>query len=65
MTDLTQLTLAEARDALRSKTISASELTKAHLAAMEQARALNAYVLETPDQALAMAAASDEKLAKG
>ncbi len=65
MTDLTQLTLAEARDALRSKTISASELTKAHLAAMEQARALNAYVLETPDQALAMAAKSDEKLAKG
>ena len=65
MTDLTQLTLAEARDALRSKAISASELAKAPLAAMEQARSLNAYVLETPDQALAMAAQSDDKLARG
>ena len=65
MTDLTTLTLAEARDALKAKKISAVDLTKAHLSAMEQARPLNAYVLETPDQALAMATASDEKLKRG
>ena len=65
MTELIDLTLAEARDALKAKTVSAVELTKAHLAAMEEARALNAYVLETPDQALTMAKTSDEKLARG
>ncbi len=46
MTDLTSLTLAQARDALRKKEFSAIELTEAHLAAIEQARALNAFVLE-------------------
>jgi aspartyl-tRNA(Asn)/glutamyl-tRNA(Gln) amidotransferase subunit A len=65
VTELTSLTLAEARDALRAKKISATELADAHLAAMEKARALNAYVLETPEQAKKMAAASDTKLAKG
>ena len=38
MTDLTTMTLAEARDALKAKKLSAVDLTKAHLAAMEQAR---------------------------
>jgi len=65
MTDLTKLTLADARDALKAKQISAVELTDAHLAAIEKARGLNAYVLETPDQARAMAKASDAKLQKG
>ena len=65
MTDLTDLTLAEARDGLARKTFSARELTQAHLDAMEKARALNAYVLETPEKALAMADASDARLAKG
>ena len=65
MTDLTKLTLAGARDALKAKSISAVELTKAHIAAMDKARALNAYVAETPEHALAQAKASDEKLAKG
>ncbi|MDB5648903.1 MAG: gatA 1, partial [Hyphomicrobiales bacterium] len=65
MTDLTHLTLAEARDALAAKTISAVDLTQAHLAAIEKARALNAFVKETPDQALAMAKASDAKIASG
>ncbi len=63
--DLTGLTLADARDALKRRKFSATELTKAFLAAMEKARPLNAYVLETPEQALKMAAASDAKLAKG
>ncbi|RIK96687.1 MAG: Asp-tRNA(Asn)/Glu-tRNA(Gln) amidotransferase GatCAB subunit A [Proteobacteria bacterium] len=65
MTDLTALTLAEARDGLAAKTFSALELTDAHLAAMEAARVLNAYVLETPDRARAMAQAADARIANG
>jgi aspartyl-tRNA(Asn)/glutamyl-tRNA(Gln) amidotransferase subunit A len=65
MTDLTSLTLADARDRLRRREFSATELTQAHLAAMEGARALNAYVLETPEHALAMAKAADAHLASG
>jgi aspartyl-tRNA(Asn)/glutamyl-tRNA(Gln) amidotransferase subunit A len=65
MTDLTSLTLAQAREALRKKEFSATELAEAHLAAVEQARALNAFVVETPERARAMARASDARLAKG
>jgi aspartyl-tRNA(Asn)/glutamyl-tRNA(Gln) amidotransferase subunit A len=65
MTDLTALSLAQARDALRKKECSAIELTEAHFSAIEKAGALNAYVLNTPDQARQMARASDAKLAKG
>jgi aspartyl-tRNA(Asn)/glutamyl-tRNA(Gln) amidotransferase subunit A len=65
MTELTSLTIAEARDGLRRRTFSAAELTQAHLAAMEQARVLNAFVQETPDRAEAMAQASDARLVQG
>src|ERR1700684_2929630 len=65
MTDLTALTLAQARDALRKKEFSANELAEAHLSAVEGARALNAFVLETPERARDMARASDERLGKG
>jgi aspartyl-tRNA(Asn)/glutamyl-tRNA(Gln) amidotransferase subunit A len=65
MSDLTRLTLAEARDALARKEFSARELTAAHLDAIAKARTLNAYVLETPDKALAMADASDARIARG
>ena len=65
MTDLTSLTLAEAKTGLANKSFTSLELTEAHLAAMEQARALNAYVLETPDQARTMAKDADARLAKG
>ncbi|MCZ8374567.1 MAG: Asp-tRNA(Asn)/Glu-tRNA(Gln) amidotransferase subunit GatA [Beijerinckiaceae bacterium] len=65
MTDLTQLTLTEARKGLAGKQFTAVELAEAHLVAIEAARALNAYVLETPDQALAMAKAADARLARG
>jgi aspartyl-tRNA(Asn)/glutamyl-tRNA(Gln) amidotransferase subunit A len=65
MTGLTSLTLADARDRLRKKEFSAVELAQAHLAAMEKARALNAYVLETPEQALAMAQTADARLKSG
>ncbi|WP_020175309.1 Asp-tRNA(Asn)/Glu-tRNA(Gln) amidotransferase subunit GatA [Methyloferula stellata] len=65
MSDLTDLTLAGARDALKQKQISAVDLAKAHIDAIEKARALNAFIVETPELALAAAAQSDEKLAKG
>jgi aspartyl-tRNA(Asn)/glutamyl-tRNA(Gln) amidotransferase subunit A len=65
MTDLTSLTLADARDRLRRREFSAAELVDAHLSAMERARALNAYVLETPEQARAMAKAADARLKSG
>ncbi|HKN09538.1 MAG TPA: amidase, partial [Pseudomonadota bacterium] len=62
MNDLTALTLAQARDGLRRKEFSATELLEAHLDAMGKARILNAYVLETPNQARAMAKAADARL---
>ncbi|HEY4135104.1 MAG TPA: Asp-tRNA(Asn)/Glu-tRNA(Gln) amidotransferase subunit GatA [Alphaproteobacteria bacterium] len=65
MANLTNLTLAAARDGLKAKTFSATELTQAHVKAMEQTRSLNAYITETPELALKQAAASDARIAKG
>src|SRR5450432_3373581 len=65
MTDLTSLTLAEARSGLAGKSFTSLELTDAHLAAIEAARSLNAFVMETPDQARSMARQADAKIAGG
>jgi aspartyl-tRNA(Asn)/glutamyl-tRNA(Gln) amidotransferase subunit A len=65
MTDLTALTLSDARDRLRKREFLASELTDAHLDAIAAARALNVYLLDTADQARAMAKESDARLQKG
>src|SRR5437868_4305603 len=65
MSELTALTIANARDGLKQKKFSAAELADAHLAAIEKARLLNAYVLETPERAAAMAKAADARLAAG
>ncbi len=65
MSELTSLTLAEARDGLKDKSFSAAELAAAHLAAIEKARALNAFVLETPERAADMAKTADANIAKG
>ncbi|HLW27034.1 MAG TPA: Asp-tRNA(Asn)/Glu-tRNA(Gln) amidotransferase subunit GatA [Kiloniellales bacterium] len=65
MTSPTHMTLAQARDALAKREMSARELAEAHLAAVEAARPLNAFTVETPEKALSMAEASDERLAKG
>lgn len=65
MTDITGLTIASARDGLAKKSFSARDLADAFIKAIEDARGLNAYVLETPDKAREMAAASDARLAKG
>src|SRR5258708_32928217 len=65
MAALTEITLAEARAGLGAKKFSARELASAYIAAMERARPLNAFVTETPERALAMAAESDRRLARG
>ena len=65
MSDLTGLSLAEARAGLLSRQFSARELAQAHIAAMERARPLNAFITETPERALAMADAADARLKCG
>ncbi len=66
MSELTALTIAEARDKLKAKAITATELTDAYLSAIDAANAaINAYVTVTHDQARSMAKASDERIAKG
>lgn len=65
MTDLTQLTMTAALDGLAKKDFTAVELTQAHIKAVEGAKALNAFVTETPDLALEQAKASDARRAKG
>ena len=66
MTELTDLTLSEARDAVRGGTTSATELTQAYLDAIQQDNGrLNAYVAVTGDRALEMAKASDARVAAG
>lgn len=65
MTDLTNLTLADARDGLAKGDYTSVELTEAHIASMGAQRKLNAYITETPEQALEMARASDTKRARG
>ena len=65
MADLTDLTIAEARDALAGGKVSSRELTEAHVAAVEGARSLNAFITETPERALADADASDARRKDG
>jgi aspartyl-tRNA(Asn)/glutamyl-tRNA(Gln) amidotransferase subunit A len=65
MSGLTGLTLASALEGLRRRRFSAEEITCAHIAAIEAARPLNAFVLETPERALEMARASDVRIAAG
>ncbi|WP_377288393.1 Asp-tRNA(Asn)/Glu-tRNA(Gln) amidotransferase subunit GatA [Rhizobium sp. SG2393] len=66
MTDLTRLTIAEARERLAAKDVTAVEMTEAYIAAIEAANpAINAYVTVTPEKARAMAKASDARIAAG
>ena len=63
MTDLTKLTIAEARDALKQREIKATELTDAYLKAIEASNpAINAYVAVTADHAQEMAKASQKRI---
>ena len=66
MSELTELTLAEARAKLREKDISSAELTDAYLDAIEAANPkLNAFVAVTAEQARKDAARADKKIAAG
>jgi len=65
MSELTGLTLKAALDGLAAKRFSSEELTQAHVAAVQASDALNAYVVKTPEKAIAMAKASDARRAKG
>jgi aspartyl-tRNA(Asn)/glutamyl-tRNA(Gln) amidotransferase subunit A len=65
MSSLTRLTIAAARAGLARRDFSARELAAAHIKAVEETRPLNAFITETPERALAAAAAADAKLARG
>ncbi len=65
MTDLSKLTIADARDALRKGDMNAVELTENYLSAIEQADALNAYSAKTPEIALEQARAADTRIKAG
>src|SRR6476469_4515372 len=66
MADPTDLSIAEAHEALLRKKLSADELARAHIGAIERANeALNAFILTTPEWALEAAKDSDTRLRKG
>jgi len=63
MTNPTDFSIAEARKALARKELSAEELVRAHIDAIELGNdALNAYVLTTPERALEGAKESDARI---
>ena len=66
MSHLWQLSASEIANAVRSKKLSAVEVTKAHLDRLHAVNpVLNAVVQEFPEEALAEALAVDNKIAKG
>ena len=65
VTELTDLTLAGMRDGLRARSFSARELAEQHVRAVEAARGLNAFLVETPEHALAAADVADAALGQG
>src|SRR6476659_5414120 len=65
MADLPSLTIAELRDGFRSGDFSAREIAEAYNAAVSAAKSLNAYTVETPEDALAAAEAADSGKSSG
>lgn len=65
MTELTALTLTQARAGLQAKQFSSVELTQAFLDRMEENKTLNAYITPTPEHAIAQAHASDQRYHQG
>ena len=53
MSDLTDLSIAALRDGVRDGSFTAREVAEGFIANGEKGRALNAYIVETPDHALA------------
>ena len=62
MTDLTKLTIAGARDAMRKGDTTSAEITQACLEAIDGAGALGAFVHHTPEIATQQAAAADARI---
>ncbi|WP_127900898.1 Asp-tRNA(Asn)/Glu-tRNA(Gln) amidotransferase subunit GatA [Solirhodobacter olei] len=65
MSGLNELTIAEARDALRKGEATSVDLTMACMTAMDAASALNAFVHPTPEIALEQARAADARIQAG
>jgi aspartyl-tRNA(Asn)/glutamyl-tRNA(Gln) amidotransferase subunit A len=65
VTELTSKTIAELRGGFRGGEFSAREIAEAYNAAITAARTLNAYTVETPEDALAAAEAADRARAGG
>jgi aspartyl-tRNA(Asn)/glutamyl-tRNA(Gln) amidotransferase subunit A len=63
--NLTDLSVAELRDGFRAGAFSAREAAEAFNAAVAAARTLNAFVVETPEHALAAAERADKDRAAG
>jgi aspartyl-tRNA(Asn)/glutamyl-tRNA(Gln) amidotransferase subunit A len=65
VTELTSRTIAQLRDGFRSGEFSAREVAETYNAAVAAAKALNAYTVETPDDALYAAEAADKARGQG
>jgi aspartyl-tRNA(Asn)/glutamyl-tRNA(Gln) amidotransferase subunit A len=65
MAALTDLSVAAIRDGFRAGEFSAGEVAAAFNAAVEKARGLNAFIVETPDHALAAAEQADRDRSDG
>jgi aspartyl-tRNA(Asn)/glutamyl-tRNA(Gln) amidotransferase subunit A len=65
VTELTARSIAELRDGFRSGEFSAREIAEGFNEAVAAARLLNAYTVETPDDALAAGEAADKARASG
>jgi len=65
MTELTDLGVAAIRDGVRAGDFSARDVAQAFIARVSAAKPLNAFLVETPDHALAAADAADAAKAAG
>ncbi len=65
MTKLTDLTVAQIRDGFRAGDFSAREVAEAFNANVAAAKALNAFIVETPEKALEAADKADKDRAAG
>jgi aspartyl-tRNA(Asn)/glutamyl-tRNA(Gln) amidotransferase subunit A len=65
MRGVTDLGIVDIRDGVRNGSFSAREVAEGFISAVEKARGLNAFVVETPEHALAAADAADAARASG
>ena len=65
MTDLTDLTIAQAIEGMKNKSFSATELTSAYVDNMQKNKRFNVYVTQCAQQALDNAKISDERYLNG